>query len=81
VAKPEFQIEENTHMPMREELYVPEADSLDLARASTIAWHRIFDDPDFNVIGASIALGLLLAFYLALTCPLPDEYFSILPMI
>jgi hypothetical protein len=37
-------------MPMREELFIPEGHSLDLARPST--WRRVWDEPDLNVIAA-----------------------------
>jgi hypothetical protein len=75
------QFQEHVGMPMREEIYIPEGQPLGLPQTSAKARPRLLDDPDFNVMSAVIGIALLVAYYLALNCPLPDDMSAIFPMI
>jgi hypothetical protein len=73
--------QEHMGMPMREEIYIPEGQPLGLPRTSAKARPRLLDDPDYNVMSAVIGIALLVAYYLALNCPLPDDMSAIFAMI
>jgi hypothetical protein len=62
---------EHLHMPMREELFIPEGHPLNLARSST--WRRVWHDPDLSVIVAFSLIGLLVTLYMAKHCPFSQE--------
>jgi hypothetical protein len=68
-------------MPTREQITIPEGHPLGLAETSTKTRPRIVDDPDFNVMSAFIGVALLVAYYLALNCPLPETISAIFPMV
>jgi hypothetical protein len=76
-----FQVKEHMAMPMREEIYIPQGHPFGLDQTSTEARPRLLDDPDFSVMSALIGMALLVAYYLALNCPLPDDISAIFPMI
>jgi hypothetical protein len=62
-------------MPMRDELFIPEGHPLYKAGSLTDAWRRVLEDPDLNIIVAFSSLGLFVAPYLAIHCPLPESIF------